>query len=306
MNLDFSNINVLLIGDLMLDHYIIGTSVRVSPEAPVPVVLPKNEYSIPGGAGNVAMNLRGMGANVSCIGCVGNDSWGKKLISILQKNNIDTQYIEIINSHPTTLKQRIYSDDRQVARIDTEQDRNWVPSVKVEKLYDHYDIIILSDYNKGVFFSPWFKSKKNNVILDPKKKIDHIWSNANIVTPNLNELKIASKLNVDNDKKVVEACRSLMKEFKNLQYIVAKKSERGITIVGRDSYVKHISPYEVKSPDVTGAGDTVIAVMSVVYAETKDIELSVTTANIAASIVVGQSGTATININKIKKLIEKR
>jgi rfaE bifunctional protein kinase chain/domain len=107
MNLDFSDIKVLLIGDFMIDHYIIGTSNRMSPEAPVPVVIPDEEYSIPGGAGNVAMNLSAMGANVTCVGIVGNDDWGRKLFSILNNRGINTDNIDIIDNHPTTLKKRV-------------------------------------------------------------------------------------------------------------------------------------------------------------------------------------------------------
>ena len=107
MNLDFSNIKVLLIGDFMIDHYIIGKSNRMSPEAPVPVVIPEREYSIPGGAGNVAANLNVMGADVTCIGYVGNDSWGQKLVSMLDSEGINIGGIEVIDDHCTTLKQRI-------------------------------------------------------------------------------------------------------------------------------------------------------------------------------------------------------
>ena len=98
MNLDFSDIKVLLIGDFMVDHYIIGTSNRRSPEAPVPVVIPKKDYSIPGGAGNVAMNLSLLGANVMCVGCIGNDIWGEKLLSILKNEGIKTEGIELIDA----------------------------------------------------------------------------------------------------------------------------------------------------------------------------------------------------------------
>ena len=110
MKSDFSDINILLVGDFMIDHYIMGTSNRISPEAPVPVVIPEKEFSIPGGAGNVAMNLSEMGANVTCVGAVGNDSWGKKLLSLLLDKDINIEKMKIIKNHPTTLKQRIYSN----------------------------------------------------------------------------------------------------------------------------------------------------------------------------------------------------
>ena len=104
MNLDFSNIKVLLIGDFMIDHYVMGESNRISPEAPVPVVVPYRKFSIPGGAGNVAMNMSALGANVDCVGLVGDDKWGHLLIKILKQNNISTDLINISEKHQTTLK----------------------------------------------------------------------------------------------------------------------------------------------------------------------------------------------------------
>ena len=165
MNLDFSDIKVLLIGDFMIDHYIIGTSNRMSPEAPVPVVTPEKEYFVPGGAENVAMNLCAMGANVSCLGFVGNDSWGKKLLSIFKNKNIDIQNIDVINNHPTTLKQRIYSDNEQIARLDTEKIIDWEPNK--DSINGLYDVTILSDYNKGVLNGSWFSVPNlDNIIVD--------------------------------------------------------------------------------------------------------------------------------------------
>ena len=300
MNLDFSNIKVLLIGDFMVDHYIVGTSNRVSPEAPVPVVIPKKDYSVPGGAGNVAMNLSLLGANVTCIGCVGNDIWGEKLLSILKNESIKTEGIELIDDHPTTLKQRIYSDGKQVARVDTEKIMNWKTNAEIQQ---NYDIIILSDYNKGVLNNLWFDiNSLDNVIVDPKKDSFNHYSGANIITPNLNELKKASNLGINDDKSIVDACNQLIKE-NNFKYIVAKKGDQGMTIVGANNFVKHIQAHSVDNPDVTGAGDTVISVLSLAYAQTKDIELSAKIANAAAAIVVGKIGTATVTIEEINNYI---
>ena len=301
MNLDFSDIKVLLIGDFMIDHYITGSSNRMSPEAPVPVVIPKQDYSIPGGAGNVAMNLSLLGANVTCLGCAGNDIWGKKLLSILKNEGIKTEGIELIDDHPTTLKQRIYSDGKQVARLDTEKIINWQPNAEVQQ---NYDIIILSDYNKGVLSNLWFDiNNLENVIVDPKKDSFNHYRGANIITPNLNELKKASNIDIKDDKSIVDACNQLIKE-NNFNYIVAKKGDQGMTIIGKDNFVKHIKAYTVENPDVTGAGDTVISALSLVYAQTKDIELSAKIANAAAAIVVGKPGTATLTIDEINNYIE--
>lgn len=295
MKFDFSKIKVLVIGDFMIDHYIIGTSNRVSPEAPVPVILPQKEYSIPGGAGNVAMNLRSIGANVSCSGVVGDDLWGEKLISLLNDKGINTDGINIIKNHPTTLKKRIYSDGKQVVRLDTEDIKEFPTFVDN---ITNYDICILSDYNKGIIKNAKFDS--NLIIVDPKKEDFSVYKNANIITPNLNELSKATDVNISDDKSIVDACKKLIEEF-NFNYIVAKKGDRGITIVGRNNYVKHIHAKKVTNPDVTGAGDTVIAVLSVVFAQTQDIEFSAKIANNAAGSVVEKSGTACVNIEDLEK-----
>ena len=299
MNLDFSDIKVLLIGDFMIDHYIIGTSTRMSPEAPVPVVIPEKDYSIPGGAGNVAMNLSVLGADVTCIGCVGNDIWGKKLLSILKSEGIKIGGIELIDNHPTTLKQRIYSDGEQVARLDTEKIINWQPNAEVQH---NYDIIILSDYNKGVLNNLWFDiNSLDNVIVDPKKDSFNHYREATIITPNLNELKKASNIDIKDDKSLVDVCNKLIKE-NNFQYIVAKKGDQGMTVVGADNFVKHIKAHAVENPDVTGAGDTVISALSLAYARTKDIELSAKIANATAAIVVEKTGTATVGSDELALL----
>lgn len=300
MNLDFSSIKVLLIGDFMIDHYIIGSSNRISPEAPVPVVIPQKEYLTPGGAGNVAINLKLMGANVECLGYVGNDIWGNKLLSILNKHGIKTLGIEVIDGHPTTVKQRIYSNGKQVIRIDTEKIRSWQPSNEVQ---NNYDIIIFSDYNKGVLNNLWFDLKNfDNVIVDPKKDSFNHYRGASIITPNLYELKKASNNDITDDKSIIDSCNQLIKE-NDFKYIIVKKGNKGITIVGKNNFVEHIEAHAVKNPDVTGAGDTVISAFSLAYAKTHDIKLSVKIANTAAAIVVGKPGTANVTIDEINNYI---
>jgi rfaE bifunctional protein kinase chain/domain len=306
MKLDFSDIKVLLIGDFMIDHYTVGRSTRMSPEAPVPIVTETQEYSKPGGAGNVAMNLSSMGANITCIGAVGNDIWGQKLIEILNSNNINTKYIELIKDYTTTLKQRVYSNGIQIARVDQEEYLDWNPNLSENFDYADYDVIILSDYSKGVLIRPWFFEPKGiDVILDPKnKKWKHLFKHSNIITPNLNELKKISGMNITDNHSILNACNQLIKD-NNFDYIIAKKGNQGMTIVGKDNFVKHIEAHYVENPDVTGAGDTVIAVLSIVYAKTNDIEFSAKFANAAASIVVGKLGTATTTVEEIKKLLLK-
>ena len=299
MKLDFSDITILLVGDFMIDHYVTGTSNRMSPEAPVPVVIPKEEYSIPGGAGNVAMNLRAMGANVVCLGVVGDDIWGEVLLSTLKNEDINVDNIDIIKNHPTTLKQRIYSDGKQVARIDTEKILDWRFKISDYTL-DNYDACIVSDYNKGVIKDTNIDT--NILIVDPKKDDFSFYKKAHIITPNLNELQRATKIKIKDDQSIVDACNELI-EKNNFNYIVAKRGAQGITVVGKNNFIKHIKAHSVENPDVTGAGDTVISALSIAYAKTQDIELSAIFANNAAAAAVNKSGTATVTIEEINNYI---
>lgn len=293
MNLDFSSIKVLLIGDFMLDHYIMGNSSRMSPEAPVPVVIPSKKFSVPGGAGNVAINLSSIGINVTCIGTVGDDRWGKELVKILKTNKVQTSGIEVIKNHITTVKQRIYSNNEQIARIDYEK---FLEYRKYPDEISCYDICLLSDYNKGVISNAKFNSKR--IIVDPKKDDFSLYKNAHIITPNINELNRASNKKIHDEKSLVYACSSLIEKY-NFKYIVAKKGNKGITVVGKNNLIFQIEPHFVEDPDVTGAGDTVISVLSAVYAKTNDIEFAARVANKAASIVVGRKGTAMITLDDL-------
>ena len=201
MNLNFIDTKVLVIGDLMIDNYVIGSSSRLSPEAPVPVVKPQSNYSLAGGAANVAMNLSSLGAKVSCAGAVGNDLWGKKLISILKKEGINVNYIDIIQNFNTTLKQRIFSNGKQIVRVDNEELLEKKCSFMNEN-FDDFDIIILSDYDKGILTKSWFKKPESSIVfLDPKKSLIN-FKQCDIITPNLNELKELSGNNINTESDI--------------------------------------------------------------------------------------------------------
>ena len=303
MNLDFKDLNVLLVGDFMVDQYIFCSSTRMSPEAPVPVLNPEKIYSTPGGAGNVAFDLSALGASVTCVGCVGSDSEGIELIQLLEEKDINTDLL-YITGLPTTLKRRYYANGNQVLRVDVEKEvKDWTPSI-ADMEYDKYDLILLSDYNKGVLNNRWFSNiQGQNIFVDPKKDDFSFYSNATIITPNLNELQRASNLKIIDNETVVKTCQMIMKKNSNLKYILAKKGDRGMTIVGKNDYVKHIDAHKVDNPDVTGAGDTVIAAFSLAFAKTNDIEDAAKIANAAAAIVVGKKGTASVTIKEINNYI---
>lgn len=303
MNLDFKDLKVLLIGDFMVDQYILCSSTRMSPEAPVPVLNPEKIYSTPGGAGNVAINLSALGASVTCVGCVGSDSEGIELTQLLEEKDINTDLL-YITGLPTTLKRRYYANGNQVLRVDVEKEaKDWSPSIKNIE-YDKYDLILLSDYNKGVLNNRWFSNiKGKNIFVDPKKDDFLFYSNATIITPNLNELQRASNSRITDNKSLVKVCQLMMQKHSNLEYILAKKGDKGITIVGKNDYVKHIDAHKVDNPDVTGAGDTVIAAFSLAFTKTNNIEDSAKIANAAAAIVVGKKGTAAVTIEEINNYI---
>ena len=149
----------------------------------------------------------------------------------------------------------------------------------------------------------WFSiNNLDNVIVDPKKDDFNHYKGANIITPNLNELQQASKIEIKNNESIVKACKELIKKC-NFNYIVAKKGDKGMTIVGRENFVEHITAHPIKNPDVTGAGDTVIASLSLAYKKTKDIKISAKIANLSASISVGKIGTDIVTIKDLNKLI---
>ncbi len=301
MIFNFNDVKVLLIGDFMIDQYVLCSSSRMSPEAPVPVLNPQKIYSTPGGAGNVAFNLAELGASVKCIGTIGSDKNGKELTSLLKKKNINIDHL-YENDLPTTMKKRFYLNGKQVLRVDVEEiSDNWSPKMP-DFDYDAYDIVILSDYNKGVLNNNWFSSiEAKNIFVDPKKDDFSFYSNAKVITPNLNELKRAANVEIKNDDSLVQVCKSIISNS-NLEFIIAKKGDRGMTIVGRKDFVKHINAHDVQNPDVTGAGDTVIAALSLSYFKTGDIEIAAKIANAAAALVVKKEGTSFVTIDEFNSI----
>jgi len=302
MNYNFSNVTVNLIGDFMIDHYIMGTSDRMSPEAPVPVVKPKEEYFTPGGAGNVALNLKKIGAQVNCYGFIGNDFYGESLIELLVNQGVNCIGIEKINGHQTTVKQRIYSNGIQISRLDREElYQNWTPKFDIN---NKDSLLIVSDYNKGVFSNISFKSNQNFTVIDPKSKNFSIYKNAMIITPNIYELQNATNCNIHDLKSIENACKDLIQE-NNFKYIVLKMGSKGMIVFGENDYTFKIKGHDVESPDVTGAGDTVIATLSLAYRSSGCIESAATFANKAAALAVSKPGTATISIDEINNYIKK-
>jgi D-glycero-beta-D-manno-heptose-7-phosphate kinase len=310
----FSSLKVGVIGDVMLDTYMWGRVDRISPEAPVPVVtLHHKEYRI-GGAGNVALNCKSLGAMVSVLSVTGDDAEGLLLTELLDANNIDTLYLITSTDRITTSKTRIISRNQQMMRLDNEITNDL--SAKDEKaLLDKVqayiakadpDIIIFEDYNKGVLTEKMIHEvielcRQAGVItaVDPKRKNFFSYKQADIFKPNLKEVKEA--LNILIDEINLPGLKNIHEELKKILHhsiSFITLSEKGV-FYQQDGKSGIVPSHLRNIADVSGAGDTVIAVAAMVYAATKNVHLMAEVANIAGGLVCEEVGTVAINREKL-------
>ncbi|MDB5090329.1 MAG: D-glycero-beta-D-manno-heptose-7-phosphate kinase [Mucilaginibacter sp.] len=305
--------SILVIGDLMIDHYIWGNATRLSPEAPVPIVNVKTESTTLGGAGNVVQNLVSLGANVTVAGVIGDDTMAYKLIEILEAEGVKTDTIIKDNSRPTTIKTRVLAGRHQLVRIDkevTDAVSVLIANELTDKLIeviDNADIIIFSDYNKGLF-SPALTQRlikiatdhKKKVIIDPKGLNYEKYYGAYLIKPNRKELAEAAKTeSIKNIEELQEAAKTIFEQTQTT-YLVVTLSEEGMAIITEQtSKLLPVKATEVF--DVTGAGDTVIAAIAYFIASGFTVEEACDLANHAAAIVVRHVGSATTTIDEIIK-----
>tara|TARA_B100000900_G_scaffold388952_1_gene381428 strand:+ start:444 stop:1385 length:942 start_codon:yes stop_codon:yes gene_type:complete len=313
MSYDFSNSKILVIGDLMLDIFYYGKSFRESPEAPVPVIEDADIRNILGGALNVANNIKNLGGNVSIIGMLGEDEEAQIINDLLEKENISNTSIIKNKNFKTISKKRIFSNNIQIARIDKE-DQNYKFNFTdkdislIEKQISSCDVLILSDYNKGFLSKDLIPiiidiARSNNVkiIVDPKKLNFASYKGASIITPNLKEIQDATGITITNQKHLIDICKKIVNEY-DFEHIVATKSEDGISIISKTED-HHIDGKLVNNPDVSGAGDTVIATLALGLSVGLDIYSSTNIANIAAGLVVAKEGTSVVSISELKENI---
>lgn len=310
----FSSFKAGIIGDVMLDTYMWGKVERISPEAPVPVVTLQNkEYRI-GGAGNVALNCRSLGAKATLLSVTGDDADAVVLKELLEKNGIDTSYILPGARRITTNKMRIISRSQQMMRLDAEVAHDLDPDEEnlfLDKVAEYLareqpQVIILEDYNKGVLTArvikqviAWCKEKNIIIAVDPKRHNFFSYTGVDIFKPNLKEVREA--LNFTATAVTETGMNELHSALSSrLQHAISfiTLSEKGVFYHQGNS--GHIIPSHIRNiADVSGAGDTVIAVASLVYASTKDVRLMAETANIAGGLVCEEVGTAVINKEKL-------
>ncbi|MGJ0316792.1 D-glycero-beta-D-manno-heptose-7-phosphate kinase [Aliarcobacter cryaerophilus] len=301
--------NILVIGDLMIDHYLWGSCDRISPEAPVQVVNVKKESSVLGGAGNVINNLVTLGSVVDVISVIGNDSVANELKSLLEKIDVPTSNLVVENNRKTSKKSRLIASQQQVLRYDMESidDINENSHKQIiqtlEKNINKYSSIILSDYGKGVLTTNLTKeiikiANKNNikVLVDPKGKDYSKYKGSYTLTPNKKEAMEATNIDIKDESSLIEALKSLKTQCE-LEVSLITLSEQGIAIFDDELTIKPTVAREVY--DVTGAGDTVIASIAFALGNDLDIKDSIYFANLAAGVVVGKIGSATTTLDEI-------
>lgn len=311
----FGKKNILVIGDLILDHHIFGKVDRISPEAPVPVVWARRESFTCGGAANVGLNLRSFGSRVSLSGVIGKDHFGKTLFAQIKGKNIGTDLIVKDGKRPTTLKTRIMAHHQQVVRVDWESVEFLASAVnkaiisKIKNKIDDYDAVIIEDYGKGVINPSLVKElvalcqkKKKIITVDPKEEHFDYYENVTALTPNLNEAQAAVNVKIRKKKDLEFLGRILMKKL-NLKALLVTLGEDGM-ILFSGSTTKHIPTQAHEVFDVTGAGDTVIAVFTLALSCGATYKEAAVISNFAAGIVVGKLGAATTDKKEIFEKID--
>ncbi len=305
----FHPVKALLIGDYMLDRYTTGNVKRISPEAPVPVIIIENEESRPGGAGNVVLNLISLGTKVIAVGRIGDDNAGKELITNLNENGADVNYLYTQEEYCTPIKNRLIAGSQQLLRVDREKNIPISEELEIKLLHDlpiimdQVQVVAISDYGKGFLSNKVLKSVINKarsknipVIVDPKGINFSKYKNATIIKPNLQEAYSAA--NLTQSSPMEEVAKVLVKQT-NVEKLIITRSEAGITIfddkVNRRDFPAHIK--EVK--DVTGAGDTVLATISIAIANGLDICHAAQLANISAGIAIEHIGCARVSLSNI-------
>ncbi|ARQ96954.1 D-glycero-beta-D-manno-heptose-7-phosphate kinase [Campylobacter lanienae] len=305
---------VLVVGDLMIDHYIWGSCDRISPEAPVQVVNIKNETKRLGGCGNVVSNLIALGAEVGVISVVGDDELGGEILKLLKDRGAKAELVIAQKGRKSSQKSRVMVTHQQVLRLDTEStsDIDCADEIvgKFQGILNSYDIVLLSDYGKGVLSDYLTKQiisiTKNSakmVLVDPKGKDYSKYKGATLLTPNKKEASEALGFVIDSDEKLELALKTMKMNYE-LEYSLITLSEDGIGLLAQKMVKFPALAKEVF--DVTGAGDSVLATLGYCLASKMSIEDAIDNANLAAAVVVGKVGSADASWGEIESLKSKK
>ncbi|MDR1434506.1 D-glycero-beta-D-manno-heptose-7-phosphate kinase [Candidatus Endomicrobiellum devescovinae] len=313
----FKKQTVLVVGDTMVDKFIWGKVVRISPEAPVPVVEVTKETEVLGGAANVANNITALGGKAFIVSAIGEDITGKTLIEMLSEKNINYDYLVYSSHRPTIIKTRIIAASQQVVRVDKEVKGIFERSTElkiiknIEETIPKANAVIISDYGKGVV-SPIVLKKtialarkyKIPVTVDPKIDLFKKYKKITTMTPNEKEAIEGMGLkNIKTDKDIAVLGKKILKTLGS-NSVVITRGEKGMTLIEPNNKITNIPTRAKEVYDVTGAGDTVISTMTLALAAKADLLSAAEIANFAAGIVVGKLGTATTNPQELEEVVK--
>ena len=300
---------ILVVGDLMIDHYLWGSCERISPEAPVQVVNVDRESTVLGGAGNVINNLNSLGAEVDVISVIGDCKVSEELKGLLTDIKVDTQYLITQKNRVASKKSRIIAAHQQVVRYDRESTEEINNNSQIaileffKAIVNNYDVILLSDYGKGVLTFELTQSlitianeNEKKLLVDPKGLNYSKYNGAYLLTPNKKEASEATNSVIKDNKSLTQAIKILKKQC-NLEVSLITLSDQGVAIFDNELRIHPTVAIEVF--DVTGAGDTILASLGFALSCNKNIDQAVKFANLASGVVVGKIGSATATLNEI-------
>lgn len=314
----FRTFNVLIIGDVMIDSYLWGKVDRISPEAPVPILHVEKREIRPGGAANVALNIKSLGATPLLCGLVGNDADGTNFLKILTENNLPTEGIVVTKDRVTTIKHRIISNAHHMLRVDQEDDKVTnateldLLKARIDLLLDKAHVIIFEDYDKGVLSEELIKyvtDKANTkgipTVVDPKKRNFLHYKNCSLFKPNRKELKegIKTDANLNDSKQLEETVDALMRILA-CESVLITLSEKGVYWTNKSEHL-HIPAHHREIADVSGAGDTVISVAALCAAAQTKPSILAALSNLSGGLVCEQVGVVPIDRKLLQEEAEK-
>ncbi len=308
----FKGRRLVCVGDVMIDRFIYGDVQRISPEAPVPVVRITNEFSQLGGSGNVARNASSLGASIAFFSVIGSDRAGKEVTTLLSDYTSIEPFLRVTAERETTIKNRFFSaDGHHLLRADretiapvTETDEDDLKA-SLDREIEKADVVLLSDYGKGVVTPALAqnvieraRSAGKPVIVDPKGSDYRHYAGATVVTPNRAELALASNRTVETEDELIAAARIVM-ETNSIDAVLVTRSAEGMSLIEQGDVIAHLPAETHEVSDVTGAGDTVVAVLGLALASGMTLTDSARLANAAAGLVVMRRGTAVVSAREL-------
>lgn len=308
----FTKARVLVIGDIIVDHFLWGTATRISPEAPVPVVNVQREELLLGGSANVLRNIVSLGGSGALCGIIGNDPMGSKAISLVEQLGVSTEGL-VVGQRPTTVKTRVVAQGQQVVRFDREE-AGWPSKTSLDSLLRYleehvhtFDAVMVSDYAKGVVNEQLMirlhqllhdvrqqKKRALPLIVDPKPSNVHCFVGATVITPNHHEAMQMSGMRIDDERSLLAAARQIRDDI-GCAAVLITRGEAGMALLQEDDHLVTIPTMAKEVYDVTGAGDTVAATLALGLAAGCSMSEAAILANHAAGIVVGKVGTACVS-----------